>query len=61
MFGCHAVYVADEIMFVSRHKGEPRCDDGAWIATTTEHHDALRRRPGQKPIKRPLDRDPSGW
>jgi hypothetical protein len=42
MFGCHAVYVDEKVLFVLRQKGNPRCDDGVWIATTIEHHEALR-------------------
>lgn len=42
MFGCHAVYVDERIMFILRLKASPRCDDGVWIATTTEHHESLR-------------------
>ena len=42
MFGCHAVYVEDKIVFVLRDKGGPKCDDGVWIATTVEHHETLR-------------------
>ncbi len=43
MFGCHAVYIEEKIVFVLRDKGDPHCDDGVWIATTTEHHEQLRR------------------
>jgi hypothetical protein len=42
MFGCHAVYVDDKIVFILRQTGD-RCDDGVWVATTMEHHAALRR------------------
>jgi len=42
MFGCHAVYVDDKIVFILRDKGDPRDDDGVWVATTLEHHVALR-------------------
>jgi hypothetical protein len=42
MFGCHAVYVDGKIVFVLRDKGNPKCDDGVWIATTVEHHETLR-------------------
>jgi hypothetical protein len=42
MFGCHAVYVDEKIVFVLRQKGNPTCDDGVWIATTVEHHETLR-------------------
>ena len=43
MFGCHAVYVDDKIVFILRDKSDPRDDDGVWVATTREHHAALRR------------------
>ena len=43
MFGCHAVYVDDKIVFILREKGNPRDDDGVWVATTREHHAALLR------------------
>jgi len=43
MFGCHAVYVEERIVFILRDKKSPRCDDGVWIATTREHHASLRR------------------
>jgi hypothetical protein len=43
MFGCHAVYVDDKIVFILRDKGNPPDDDGVWVATTLEHHAALRR------------------
>ena len=43
MFGCHAVYVDEKIIFILRDKGSPREDDGVWVATTREHHEALRR------------------
>ena len=42
MFGCHAVYVDEKIVFILRNKGDRR-DDGVWVATTREHHAALRR------------------
>ena len=42
MFGCHAVYVDEKIVFILRDKGDRR-DDGVWVATTREHHAALRR------------------
>src|SRR5215472_11418020 len=43
MFGCHAVYVDEKIMFVLRERGDPSCDDGVWLATTPAHHEELRR------------------
>lgn len=43
MFGCHAVYVEDKIVFILRDKSNPREDDGVWVATTVEHHRVLKR------------------
>jgi hypothetical protein len=42
MFGCHAIYVEDKIVFIVRDKARPACDDGVWVATTQEHHASLR-------------------
>jgi hypothetical protein len=43
MFGCHAVYVDEKIVFILRDRGDPRDDDGVWVATSLEHHAALHR------------------
>ena len=43
MFGCHAVYVEEKIVFILRDKRDPRKDDGVWVATTIEHHRALKK------------------
>jgi hypothetical protein len=43
MFGCHAVYVEDKIVFILRDDREPPRDNGVWVATTREHHASLRR------------------
>jgi hypothetical protein len=43
MFGCHAVYVEEKIVFILRDKKNPRVDDGVWVATTLEHHRALKK------------------
>ncbi|WP_438011580.1 hypothetical protein WME89_24865 [Sorangium sp. So ce321] len=42
MFGCVAVYVEDKIVLVLRDKPAPALDNGVWLATTQEHHAALR-------------------
>ena len=42
MFGCVAVYVEDKIVFILRDKPAPSQDNGVWLATTEEHHAALR-------------------
>src|ERR1035438_888774 len=43
MFGCLAVYVQDKIVVILRDKREGTADNGVWLATTTEHHESLRR------------------
>ncbi|WP_437896909.1 hypothetical protein [Sorangium sp. So ce124] len=42
MFGCLAVYVEDKIVLILRDKPAPAQDNGVWLATTEEHHAALR-------------------
>jgi hypothetical protein len=41
MFGCTAVYVGEQIIFILRAKDDD--DTGVWVATTKEHHASLRR------------------
>jgi hypothetical protein len=43
MFGCLAVYVEDKIVLILRDKQIGTEDNGVWLATTTEHHQSLRR------------------
>ena len=43
MFGCLAIYVADKIVLILRDKPTHISDNGVWLATTEEHHAALRR------------------
>jgi hypothetical protein len=43
MFGCTAVYVDDKIVFMLRDRKSSARDNGVWVATTGEHHTALRR------------------
>jgi hypothetical protein len=62
MFGCHAVYIEDKIVFVLRDKGDPRCDDGVWIATTAEHHATLHREfPSMRSIRVLAAGGVTGW
>ncbi|HEX3770467.1 MAG TPA: hypothetical protein VHV30_06370 [Polyangiaceae bacterium] len=41
-FGCTAIYLGEKIVFVLRDKADAVADNGVWIATTREHHEALR-------------------
>ena len=43
MFGCVAVYVGEKIVLALRDKPNDTKDNGVWLATTTEHHESLRR------------------
>ena len=43
MFGCHAVYVGEKILLITRDKGGSDQDDGVWLATRVEHHHSLRK------------------
>ena len=45
MFGSHAVYVNERIVFILRQKEEAKTlrDDGVWVAMLPEHTDSLRR------------------
>ena len=43
MFGCHGVYVKDQIVLILRNMEGGSNDNGVWIATTHEHHESLRK------------------
>jgi hypothetical protein len=43
MFGCLAVYIEDRIVMILRDRIDSPADNGAWLATTAEHHASLRR------------------
>jgi hypothetical protein len=54
MFGCHAVYVSEKIVFILRNKGEAKTfrDDGMWVAMMPEHAESVRHEyPGLRPIE----------
>ena len=61
MFGCLAVYVGEEIVFVLRDKPETTADNGVWLATTLEHHESLREEfPSMRSIQ-VLGKEVTGW
>ena len=61
MFGCIAIYVDEKIVLCVRDKPETRADNGVWLATTEEHHEALRREfPNMRSIK-VLGKAVTGW
>ncbi|HEV2269692.1 MAG TPA: hypothetical protein VGR92_09545 [Steroidobacteraceae bacterium] len=61
MFGCLAVYVEDKIVLILRDKQKSRADNGVWMATTTEHHESLRREFPQMRSIRVFGKDPTQW
>lgn len=43
MFGCHAVYVGEKIVFILRDRKTHPEVNGVWIATGHEHHKSLKK------------------
>lgn len=61
MFGCVAVYVEDKIVLILRDKPKSRADNGVWLATTTEHHESLRREFPRMRSIRVFGKEPTQW
>lgn len=61
MFGCLAVYVDDKIVLILRDKQKSRADNGVWLATTTEHHESLRREFPRMRSIRVFGKEPTQW
>jgi hypothetical protein len=54
MFGSHAVYVDERIIFILRQKDDPKTlrDNGVWVATQPDHNESLLRDfPALRPIE----------
>lgn len=54
MFGSHAVYLDQRILFILRQKNDPktRRDNGIWVATQPDHNASLQRDfPALRPIE----------
>ncbi len=62
MFGCTAIYVDQKIVLILRERPQHPRDNGVWVATTTEHHDSLKKDlPSLRSIEL-FDTDgPTGW
>lgn len=43
MFGCYGVYIGDKIVLALRSRDSHTEDNGVWIATKPEHHEALKK------------------
>lgn len=61
MFGCVAVYVENKIVLILRDKANHRSDNGVWLATTSEHHESLRREFPRMRSIRVLGSGVTGW
>lgn len=42
MFGCHAIYVGERIVFILRMRDDFVDDNGVWFATVPQYHESLR-------------------
>lgn len=61
MFGAHAVYVDEQIVFILRNRPTSPKDNGIWLATTAEHHKSLKKDfPKMRSIKL-FGPGPTGW
>jgi len=61
MFGCLAVYVEEKIVLILRDRRGETADNGVWLATTSDHHESLRREfPNLRSI-RVLGKKVTGW
>lgn len=61
MFGCLAIYAGHKIVLILREKSGPSPDNGVWLATTTDHHESLRRDfPNMRSIE-VLGKAVTGW
>ena len=43
MFGCHAIYIGEEMMLVLRKKKNIDSDNGVWLASAKDHHKELKK------------------
>ncbi|MGK3993629.1 hypothetical protein [Sorangium sp. So ce1024] len=62
LFGCLAVYVGEKIVLALRDKPGSWPDNGVWLATTEEHHAALRHElPSMRSIEVLGGGEVTGW
>lgn len=61
MFGCLAVYIEEKIVMILRSRGDSPADNGAWLATTAEHHASLRRELPRMRSIRLFGREATHW
>lgn len=43
MFGCHAIYANEKILFILRKREDHSDANGMWIATGREYHESLKK------------------
>ena len=62
MFGAHAVYSGDKMLFILREKEDYPKDNGVWIATTRDHHESLKKDfPEMRSIYLFESKEPTSW
>lgn len=64
MFGCHAVYVDQKIVFILRQRENPKTlrDNGVWVAMQPEFTDSVRKDfPALRPIELFVARSRTGF
>ncbi len=60
-FGCHALYLGEQIVLILRNKKAHPRDNGVWIATDDEHHQSLQKLfPSMRSIE-VFGNGPSSW
>jgi hypothetical protein len=43
MFGCHAIYIGEKLVLITRDRPQSPEDNGVWVATRREYHESLSR------------------
>lgn len=64
MFGSHAVYIDQKIVFILRHRANPKTlrDNGIWVAMLPEFTDSVRKEfPALRPIELFAARSKTGF
>lgn len=62
MFGAHAVYSGEKILFILREKDTYSDDNGVWICTLHEHHASLKKDfPSMRSIRMFESGGPTTW
>jgi len=61
MFGAVGVYARGKIVFILRNRESNPEDNGVWIATTSEHHESLKKNLNSMRSIEMFGPGPTGW